>query len=37
MEKIGRERVKRVARIYASNQDASQAFGIALGSFGRLC
>ena len=37
MEKIGRERVERVARIYASNKGASQAISIALGSFGRLC
>ena len=37
MERISRERVERVARIYASNKDASQALGITLGSFGRLC
>ena len=37
MERIGRDRVERVARIYASNKDASQALGITLGSFGRLC
>jgi hypothetical protein len=37
MERIGRERVERVARVYASNKDASQALGITLGSFGRLC
>lgn len=37
MEKISRERVKRVARIYASNKEASQALGINLRSFGRLC
>ena len=37
MERIGRERVERVARIYHSNKDASQALGITLGSFGRLC
>ena len=37
MERISRERVERVARIYASNKDASQVLGITLGSFGRLC
>ena len=37
MERIGQEGVERVARIYASNKDASQALGITLGSFGRLC
>ena len=37
MKKISRERVERVSRIYASNQDASQALGIAMRSFGRLC
>lgn len=37
MSKIERERIERVARIYASNQDASQALGIAMRSFGRLC
>ena len=37
MPGIERERIERVARIYASNQDASQALGIALRSFGRLC
>ena len=31
MERISRERVERVARIYASNKDASQALGITLG------
>ncbi len=33
---IDRERVERVARIYASNSDAGLALGIAIGSFGRL-
>jgi len=37
MQKTSRERVERVARIYASNKDASRALGISLGSFGRLC
>jgi hypothetical protein len=37
MEKIARERLERVARLYASNQDASRALGIAAGTFGRLC
>ncbi len=34
---ITRERVERVARIYATNQDAGKALGIAMRSFGRLC
>ena len=37
MQKTSRERVERVARIYASNKDASRALEISLGSFGRLC
>jgi len=37
MSRIERERIERVARIYASNEDASQALGIAMRSFGRLC
>ena len=37
MEKIARDRLERVARIYANNQDASRALGIAAGTFGRLC
>ena len=37
MSKIDRERIERAARIYASNQDAGLALGIAPGSFGRLC
>ena len=37
MTGIERERIERVARIYASNQDASQALGIAMRSFSRLC
>lgn len=37
MEMISRERIERVARLYASNQEASQALGIAMPTFGRLC
>ncbi len=37
MAKIGRERVERAARIYSSNQEAGQALGIVMQSFGRLC
>ena len=34
---ISREQIERVARIYRSNQDASQALGITIRSFSRLC
>ena len=34
---ITKEQVERVARIYKHNQDASQALGITMRSFGRLC
>ena len=34
---ITREQIERVARIYKTNQDASQALGIAMRSFSRLC
>ena len=37
MFRIERERVERVARMYPSTKDASQALGIAPGSFSRLC
>ena len=37
MQKIDPQRIERVARIYASNQEASRALGIAPGSFSRLC
>ena len=37
MRKIEPERIERAARIYASNQEASRALGIAPGSFSRLC
>jgi len=35
--RIERERIERVARMYPSTKDASQALGIAPGSFSRLC
>ena len=34
---ITRDQIERVARIYKTNEDASQALGIAMRSFGRLC
>ena len=34
---VDRERVERVARVYASNDLASQALGITARSFSRLC
>jgi len=37
MQAIPRDHVERVARICHSNVDASQALGIAMRSFGRLC
>jgi len=37
VKKISREAVERVARIYKSNQDASQALGISFRYFSRLC
>ena len=37
MQVIARDRIERVARLYASNRDASEALGIALQSFGRIC
>ncbi len=37
MQKIPVEWIERAARVYASNQDASRALGIAGGTFGRLC
>lgn len=37
MRKIEPDRIERVARIYASNREASDALGIAPGSFSRLC
>ena len=37
MRRTPRPLVERAARVYASNKEASQALGIALGSFGRLC
>ena len=37
MQKIPQEWIERAARVYASNQEASKALGIAGGTFGRLC
>ena len=37
MQKIPEDWIERAARVYASNQDASRALGIAGGTFGRLC
>ncbi|HJP32094.1 MAG TPA: hypothetical protein QGF95_16235 [Candidatus Latescibacteria bacterium] len=37
MIRIERQRVERAARMYPSTKDASQALGIAPGSFSRLC
>ncbi len=37
MQKIARERIERVARLYTTSKDASRALGIAPGSFSRLC
>ena len=37
MHKIPKDWIERAARVYASNQDASKALGIAGGTFGRLC
>lgn len=37
MEKISRQQIERVARIYASNTEASLALGITMPAFGRLC
>ena len=37
MIRIERERIERVARMYPSTKAASQALGIAPGSFSRLC
>ena len=36
-ERISRDRVERVARMYSDNQAAGAALGIAPGSFSRLC
>ena len=35
--KSSRQAIERVARIYKNNQDASQALGITMRSFSRLC
>ena len=37
MEKVSKERLERVARVYASNKDACKALGITMQSFSRLC
>ncbi len=37
MQEIAREQLERVARIYKSNKEASQALGIAPASFSRAC
>ena len=37
MPSIEKDRIERAARIYASNDAAGSALGIAPGSFGRLC
>jgi len=34
---ISRDQVERVARMYKTNEGASQALGIEMRSFGRLC
>ena len=34
---LSREQIERVARMYKCNQDASQALGITIRSFSRLC
>ena len=34
---FSREQIERVARMYKCNQDASQALGITIRSFSRLC
>ena len=35
--KIDRDQIARVARVYKRNQDASQALGISIQYFARLC
>ena len=37
MDKVSREAIERVARIYNQNKEASQALGISLRYFARLC
>ena len=34
---VPKDTIERVARIYKSNEDASNALGITMRSFGRLC
>lgn len=37
MDKVSRESVARVARMYRQNKDASSALGVSLRYFARLC
>ena len=37
MDKVSRESVERVARMYKQNKDASAALGVSLRYFARLC
>ena len=37
MDKVSRDSVSRAARIYKQNKDASDALGISLRYFSRLC
>lgn len=37
MNTISRERIERAARIYLTNDAASQALGVHVATFGRLC
>lgn len=37
VNRIPQDWIERAARVYASNQEASRALGIAGGTFGRLC
>jgi len=37
MDKVSRDSVSRAARIYKQNKDASDALGISLRYFARLC
>ena len=37
MDKVSRDSVSRAARIYKQNEDASDALGISLRYFARLC
>jgi hypothetical protein len=37
MDKVSRDEIERVARMYNQNKDASSALGISLRYFARLC